>query len=121
MKCINCNNEARKGRKLCNTCKSRKAKIDNPYFYYFNLLRCNAKRRRKEFSITLDQFKIFCDKTNYLYLKGKRSNDYSIDRINIQKGYSIDNIRLVTVSENSRLNLGYLESWMIEDKNDPPF
>jgi hypothetical protein len=123
MKCITygCNNEAPKGRKICWKCKSRKVKIDNPYFYYYNLLRSNSKYRGKQFDLTLDEFKEFCNKTGYLKLKGKLSNDYSIDRIDVNKGYSVDNIRLVTVSQNSKLNKGSLENWMIEDNKNPPF
>ena len=97
-----CRNEPAPRRSICHKCKSRREKENNPAFYYYNLLRCNAKRRGKEFILTLTEFKQFCEETNYIQLKGKTSKSMSIDRINSSKGYSIDNIRVLSLSENSK-------------------
>jgi hypothetical protein len=103
MKCITpyCRNEARKGRKICSKCWMRIYKERYPEAYFFNLLRCNAKRRGKEFTLTIEQFKDFCNKTGYLEDKGKNGNSMSIDRIDSEKGYTIDNIRILTLSNNT--------------------
>lgn len=79
----------------------RKYKQKNPEKYYFNILRTNAKRRRKEFILTIDEFIQFCKETGYLQNKGKRKESASIDRIDTNKGYSIDNIQVLSLSDNS--------------------
>lgn len=66
----------------------------------FQNLRANAKRRGKEFSLTFDQFKKFAIETNYLAGKGRTSKSFHIDRINEDEGYHIDNIQILTNSEN---------------------
>lgn len=73
----------------------------NPLTYTYNSLKCNARRRGKPFDLTFIQFSKFCIDSNYMKLKGKTKNQYSIDRIDPTKGYSIDNIQILTVSENS--------------------
>jgi CRISPR/Cas system-associated protein endoribonuclease Cas2 len=70
---------------------------------YWNL-KSNAKRRNKVFDLTFEQFQDFCIETNYIAGKGRTLLSYSIDRINNNLGYSIGNIRCITVSENSRKN-----------------
>jgi len=72
----------------------------HPEEYFYNVLRSNAKRRGKEFTLTIEEFKQFCKDTNYLNLKGKNGNDFSIDRKESWLGYSHDNIQLKTLSDN---------------------
>lgn len=112
-KCLTkyCRNESAPGRRFCYKCKSRREKINNPEFYYFNHLRGNAKRRGKEFNLTLNEFKQFCNETGYLEKKGKDKNSMTIDRIDSKKGYSINNIRILSHYENS----------IRADKDDCPF
>lgn len=102
MKCEteNCKNEARPGRKICNTCKSRKYKRTHPLEYWFNLLRCNARRRGKVFTLTIDQFKMFCQRTGYDKLKGRTPDALSVDRVRNEDGYTADNIQAITLSAN---------------------
>lgn len=66
----------------------------------YTTLRCNARRRGKEFTLTLDQFKQFCIKTEYLAGRGRTKTGYHIDRIEDDKGYTIDNIQKLTNTEN---------------------
>jgi hypothetical protein len=103
MKCETkyCRNEADKYRKLCPKCRMRKFRDKNPIGYCYYNLRKRAKKRGKEFTITKAEFKIFCEETNYLELKGRFKNDMSIDRIIDSKGYSYDNIRILSVGKNS--------------------
>ena len=110
MKCTTpyCRNERIKHKTICPKCKSRLYKKRHPEAYFFNLLRCNAKRRGKEFNLTLDEFKEFCKETGYMERKGKNGSSLSIDRIIPSKGYSIDNIRVMSLSGNTiRKNIIY--------------
>jgi hypothetical protein len=104
MKCqtSGCGNEAIKHRKICAKCQSRQLKISHPHTYYLNALRNNAHRRGKYFNLTLDQFKEFCKNTSYMENKGRNGNSMSIDRVDPAKGYTIDNIRVISVSENTK-------------------
>ena len=65
-------------------------------------LKHNAKRRQKEFDLTYEQFIEFCIETDYLVGKGKTKHSYSIDRIDNSKGYTLSNIRILTLSANSQ-------------------
>jgi hypothetical protein len=106
-----CRNERAPGKSFCHRCRSRKAKENNPYLYHFNALRNNARRRGKEFTLTLEQFRIFCNETGYMLLKGKNKNDYTIDRLRSSEGYSFDNIQVLSHYHNS----------MKQDNDDYPF
>ena len=97
-----CRNSARPAAKTCYKCNMRKFKETHPLEYCFNILRTNAKRRGKSFELTKEQFKIFCEETQYLTKKGVTKRKLHIDRIDSSKGYSIDNIQILTCSENSR-------------------
>jgi len=79
----------------------------NPLGYTYSRLKQNAKRRRKTFTLTLEQFGQFCTETNYLELKGKQGSNLSIDRINNGKGYEVGNLQVLTLSANSRKGCGY--------------
>lgn len=69
--------------------------------YTYNILHQNAKRRGKEFKLTLEEFKTFCDETNYIELKGETKKSDSIDRIDPRKGYEIGNIQVLSLQANS--------------------
>lgn len=97
-----CKNKTRGVRKLCSSCSFRKWKEKNPEKYCYNNLKQNSKRRKKSFTLTFDQFLQFCKKTDYLVGKGKKKESYSIDRIDPNKGYDLDNIQVLTLSSNSR-------------------
>ncbi|OAB79731.1 hypothetical protein ULVI_03020 [Cochleicola gelatinilyticus] len=60
----------------------------------------NAKTRGKSFSITLDEFRQLCKETGYIITKGFRGRAASIDRIDNSKGYSIDNIQIMSLRAN---------------------
>jgi hypothetical protein len=63
----------------------------------------NAKRRRKPFDLTLEQFSNFCMKTGYGELKGKTATSLSVDRIRSWEGYTVNNIRAISLSDNTKL------------------
>ena len=110
-KCKYCNNISAKNRNECNTCKNRKYAKKNPLKYSYNSLKSNSKRRGKSFNLTFEQFKKFCIETEYLNKKGIYKNSYHIDRIDESKGYSIDNIQLLTNTKNVKK---YVE-WCYKD------
>lgn len=96
-----CTRNSLKDRRLCAKHRHIKVKHDDPLRYHFYALRSNASRRGKDFDLTLDEFKAFCESTGYLDTKGRSRNKMSIDRIDPRLGYSLDNIQCITVSENS--------------------
>ncbi len=65
------------------------------------MLRRNATRRKKEFTITLEFFREFCYATNYIQKKGRSGDAYTIDRIDNDKGYTSDNIRILSAFDNN--------------------
>lgn len=90
--------------KICTTCSTRKWRVKNPERSAYLNLRANSKRRNIKFELTYEQFLEFGYKHKYFVGKGKTKDSYSIDRINNELGYIIDNIQILTISENSRKN-----------------
>ena len=95
-----CQNEARLHRKLCHKCEKRKYREKYPLKYWYDTLKMNAKRRGKDFNLTLEQFGTFCMKTGYDEKKGRTAESLSVDRIRPEEGYVYDNIRAITLSDN---------------------
>jgi hypothetical protein len=89
-------------RKYCSTCRSQQSRQRNPIRYAYNNLKANAKRRGKEFTLTLSEFTYFCIQYDYIQGKGKTKTSFSIDRMENDKGYTKDNIRILTLSDNSK-------------------
>jgi len=121
-----CRNGARKHKKkggeisygkICWTHQGKQQKIENPVRYYYDILRSNAKRRKKKFTLTVCYFKLFCLVSGYLDKKGIKGNDFNIDRIDPNKGYEAGNIQLMTNAQNLK------KRWaddMIAKKNGMP-
>lgn len=86
---------------LCHKHYMRKRREIDPAGVRYSNFKSNARRRKKEFTITLEEFRAFCDKTGYIVKKGMRGMNATIDRINNSKGYHIDNIQLLTLRQNS--------------------
>ena len=96
-----CKNEAiYKKNNLCHKHYARKIRVVDPVGSRYNQFKNNAIRRNKPFTITIDQFREFCTKTGYIITKFKRGRNATIDRINNNLGYHIDNIQLLTQSQN---------------------
>jgi hypothetical protein len=103
MKCVTkgCRKITPKNYPHCAKCRKRKQKQKNPVKYFFNVLKQNAKRRGKYFDLTLEEFRVFCEKTNYLELKGKSGMAATIDRINNELGYTANNIQILSHFDNT--------------------
>ena len=98
-KCKDCGRPAKRGN-YCYGCISRKRRERNPLKVAYYKLKSNAKRRGKEFDLTFDQFKNFAIKTSYCLKRGRTRSSYHIDRIDENRGYTIDNIQVLTNKDN---------------------
>lgn len=96
----------------CNTCHSKHMRERNPVRTAYNCLKGNSKRRGHAFNLTLAEFEQFCTATDYMTGKGRTKDHYSIDRIDPTKGYSLDNIQRMTVSENSKKGKKLVYDWV---------
>jgi len=85
----------------CWKCKARHLAERHPHTYVLNMLRHSARKRNLPFTLTLDQFKAFCAKTNYLELRGKNPSSLTVDRIDRTDGYHHWNIQIMTHADNS--------------------
>lgn len=84
----------------CSTCSSREWRKQNPMRASYLNLKSNSKRRGKDFTLTYEEFTEFCRETKYIQGKGKSLDSYTIDRIDNDKGYTIDNIQVLTFADN---------------------
>ena len=107
---IRCTMATRKKNKMTNSELVKAWKMAHPLEYAYQTLKDNARRRGKEFSLTLEQFKRFCRKTDYISGKGKTKTSYSIDRIENDKGYTLKNIQILPLGENSKKHLKIVQS-----------
>ena len=69
--------------------------------YSFNKLRNRAKERGHAFHLTYEQYEQFALSSGYAERKGKTAESFSINRIDPERGYEVDNIECITLSENS--------------------
>jgi hypothetical protein len=95
-----CRNEKVKGRTICHKCRMRLWRARNPMRDSFNNLRNSASKRNVSFSLSFDDFCTLCKSTGYLEGKGNFASSLHIDRKDNRKGYSADNIRVITCAEN---------------------
>lgn len=96
-----CRNKKATNRTVCHKCKAHKYKQSHPIEYAYANLRANAKRRGKEFNLSLSDFRNFVISTGYLLNTGKDADSLTIDRIDNTKGYEIGNIEILTRGQNS--------------------
>lgn len=95
-----CMNKKKHGRK-CFNCSKATTRKNNPERYCWSVLRNNAKRRGKEFTLTFKEFLHFLKKNpSYMIKKGTRVKSLQIDRIDNLIGYTAGNIRAITLREN---------------------
>ena len=72
-----------------------------PWTYVLNMLRHSARKRKLPFTLTVAQFKKFCEETGYLESRGNKPGSMTIDRIDWDEGYHIWNLQVLTHEENS--------------------
>jgi len=98
---------------VCNQCRYLTEKERDPIGLAFRRLKAHAKQRGKEFNLTKEDFILFCVKSEYILESGISKNNFHIDRVDETKGYSIDNIQVLTNSENVRK----YAKWVSRDQN----
>ncbi len=103
----NCKRLAIFGRKICFTHKFARWAKKNPMRVTYKNLKNRAKQRGKEFTLAFEEFKEFCERTNYIALKGIYPDDMTINRIYDDVGYTKDNIEMLT----NRDNLARRKHW----------
>jgi hypothetical protein len=96
-----CRHKRRKGKTLCYKHLHDRAKELNPVRYFYDVLKGNARRRGKIFTLTFEQFKEFVERNNYMKLKGKSKLSLCIDCFDNEQGYQYHNIRTITLQQNS--------------------
>jgi len=95
-----CAKKAGKRTRYCPACARRLWAEKYPEKYVFANLRGNARRRKKDFSLTLEEFLGFISENDYMKLRGRGRLCLSIDRKRNWEGYHKDNIRAITVASN---------------------
>lgn len=88
--------------RLCAKHYKRLRRWKDPVAYAYSVTKCNARRRGKDFDISLEDWRTFCAATGYVEAKGRKASAASIDRIDNSRGYTLDNIRVISLSDNSR-------------------
>jgi len=105
-----CRNKRKPDRRLCCRCHMKLWRARNPMRAAYHALKHGAKSRKIKFTITFDDFKEICTNTGYLAGRGQSPSDLHMDRINPNRGYEVDNLQVLTCSENSRK--GATERWV---------
>lgn len=84
----------------CHSCVKRAYKERHPIKYAYQVLRNNAKRRNKHFTLTFQQFEAFALQNDYINKKGISSTSLQVDRIDESQGYHAWNIQAISLKEN---------------------
>lgn len=108
----------------CSCCARRKWAEENPVKYVLANLRGNARRRGKEFSLTLEEFKKFTEKEKYFEKpRGREKLSISVDREKNEFGYHAWNIKAITIQANSvkRAYVDYGNGYPEDQGEDLPF
>lgn len=87
-------------RKICNKCRTRLYRANNPVKDAFRELRASAKKRNIAFTITFQDFEALVAQTNYISEKGNSRDSLHIDRIDPNQGYCAGNLQVLTCAEN---------------------
>lgn len=107
-KCVTkyCRNDRAKHRTVCHKCFMRKWRERHPARAAYRAVVDGAKRRKILCLMTFEEFCQVIGGTDYLERSGTSKFDLQLDRIDATKAYSVDNVRVVTCSENA-----YKSNW----------
>lgn len=86
--------------RLCSMHAKQACRLRDPAKILFHEMRGNAKRRGKDWSLTLEQFREIVAQQDYLDGRGCTRHCLHLDRIDNTKGYHFDNIQVITCAEN---------------------
>lgn len=91
----------KKGRGLkCFSCAQNVKRLNNPLRYSYHVLKNNAKRRGKKFTLTFERFTELAKEIDYMNKKGTRAKSMTIDRKREEEGYTDENVQGLTLKEN---------------------
>jgi len=95
-------NEGRKPsvHRLCSMHERNLRRLKDPARVLFYEKRSDAKRRGKDWSLTLEQFREVVAQQDYLDCRGNTRHCLHLDRIDNTRGYHMDNIQIITCTEN---------------------
>ena len=97
-----CNNKpADKKGGLCHKHYARKLRTDKPIQVRYSQAKQKAKSRGLEFTISIEWFRKFCQRTGYLTVKGRRGQNATLDRRCNMHGYHEWNIQILTNRANA--------------------
>ncbi len=99
-----CRRKPEREHRLCSVCRSRQYRSNNSIKYAFHNLKRHAKQRGIRFQLTYPEFEAFCKRTGYHDKRGKSPEAMTVDRIKADQGYHINNIEMITMSENTSKN-----------------
>lgn len=88
--------------RFCSKCRSRLNDANNRISRLYRNLKISAQRRNIPFSITKQEFALFCIETGYYERTGSRSICSTVDRKDNSLGYTYDNICLLSNNENAK-------------------
>lgn len=86
---------------ICDRCKYRRWRANNPEKCILKELRRRAKDRNIPFTLTVDQLPQIEGWSDYLQRRGNNRESLQIDRIKTHLGYTLDNVRIITTTENT--------------------
>lgn len=98
-----CGNKAAKHRTVCHKCKSQKFKESKPFRYFYNLHKQKAKQRCVPWKLSFQQYKKVWLESGKWDEKLAGVGDWSMDRIDINRGYEIENVRIIPISLNVKV------------------
>lgn len=96
-----CRNKKPRHKTLCFKHRHERRKETDPIGYWYEVHKNNAKRRKKPYTLTKEEFGSFVKETDYLKLKGKGKYCLCIDRKDNSEGYHAWNIQAITLRSNS--------------------
>ena len=88
-------------RLICNMHRQKIWRKQNPESARYETCRTNAKRRRKVWGITREEWAALCRLTRYHEGTGWGPEALTLDRIDSRKGYTLDNVRVIVQRLNS--------------------
>lgn len=88
-------------RKICRACRMRVWRRAHPVKAVYDNWKTNTANRGIPNNVTIMEFARFCVRTGYIYLRSI-GQDMTIDRPDSTKGYTIDNMQILTRVANSR-------------------
>lgn len=89
-------------RRLCAKCKQHVWRVRNPCRAAWHQIKDRATRKKIPFKLTFSEFLQIAEATGYIESKGRKADQLHLDRIDVHKGYTLENVRVITCEENSR-------------------